>query len=309
MALPDGSHIADSGYVYFSLRDSKNTFHCTSCYRQIKAEELINKDESVSRTFVQKAVVVMSKLPLYGEVRAKLQPTTEAYFAQRNFKDTQILQDLFESSNQLGRQSIKDISQFSTGLNLEQVFRLPAHGVLTLLKAILLEGRIVVYSHISSRVSSFIYSVIALLPGCSFFTADSNLAVQKSLRFLKQFGLPLHVFASEPCDSTEPVSSKGMALYPFFALPNVDKLDRDKGFLLGTTNQLFLNFPRIKADLVIDLDKFTVQTMTEIRQAQQMKSASSAISAEAQEFQKLIKTHTSYEKKAFKVANLEPKRP
>ena len=81
LALPDGSHIADSGYVYFILRDDKNTFHCTSCYRQINADQLLKKEESVSRTFVQKAVVVLSRLPLYGEVRAKLQPTTEAFFA------------------------------------------------------------------------------------------------------------------------------------------------------------------------------------------------------------------------------------
>ena len=52
LALPDGSHISESGYVCFVLRDDKNTFHCTSCYRQINANELIIKDESVSRTFV-----------------------------------------------------------------------------------------------------------------------------------------------------------------------------------------------------------------------------------------------------------------
>ena len=58
-----------------------------------------------------------------------------------------------------------------------------------------------------------------------------------------------------------------MAFYPLFALPEVDKLDLDKGFLLGTTNQLFLNFPKIKADIIVDLDKFTVMTTTEVRQA------------------------------------------
>jgi hypothetical protein len=110
LALPDGSHITDSGYVYFTLRDDKNTFHCSSCFRQINASELVNKDESVSRSFVQKAVIVLSRLPLYGEVRAKLQPTTEAFFAQRNFKDTQILQDLYESSNTFRKHSVKDIS-------------------------------------------------------------------------------------------------------------------------------------------------------------------------------------------------------
>lgn len=62
------------------------------------------------------------------------------------------------------------------------------------------------------------------------------MAVKKSLRFYKQFGLPLHAFASEPSDKTEPIERKGVALYPFFALPEVDKLDKEKGFLLGTTN-------------------------------------------------------------------------
>ena len=99
LALPDGSHMTDSGYVYFMLRDTKNSFHCISCFRQIKADQLANKDESVSRTFVQKAVVVMSRIPLYGELRAKLQPTTEAFFAQKDFRDTQILEDLYKSSN------------------------------------------------------------------------------------------------------------------------------------------------------------------------------------------------------------------
>ena len=59
---------------------------------------------------------------------------------------------------------------------------------------------------------------------------------------------------------------------------------------------------------MVDLDKFTLQTMTEVRSASQMKSASGAISAEQTEFQKLLKAHTNYEKKAFKVLNLEPKK-
>ena len=50
-------------------------------------------------------------------------------------------------------------------------------------------------------------------------------------------------------------------------MPEVDKLDNEKGFLIGTTNPLFLNFPKIKADIVVDLDKFTISTMTEIKEA------------------------------------------
>ena len=83
---------------------------------------------------------------------------------------------------------------------MEQIFKLPNYGVLTLIKTLMLEGRIVVYSSIGSRVSSFIYSLIALIPGCSFFQADDSLPVLHSMRFLKQFGFPLHIFASNPFD-------------------------------------------------------------------------------------------------------------
>lgn len=81
LALPEGAHITEAGYAYFMLRDRRNTFHCVSCFRQIKADSLKHKEESVSRTFVQKAVCIISRLPLYGEIRAKLHPTTEAFFA------------------------------------------------------------------------------------------------------------------------------------------------------------------------------------------------------------------------------------
>ena len=137
------------------------------------------------------------------------------------------------------------------------------------------------------------------------------MAVKKSLRFLKQFGLPLQVFASQPeTEGATTEHTKGVALYPLFALPEVDKLDNEKGFMLGTTNQLFLNFPKIKADIIVDLDKFTIQTMTEIKQASNQKqSASNAIAPEAVELQKIIKNHTSYEKKVFKIAtSFKPKK-
>ena len=57
------------------MSDEKNTYHCVSCFRQIAASELPQED-SISRTFVQKAVIALTKIPIYGEIRAKLYPTT-----------------------------------------------------------------------------------------------------------------------------------------------------------------------------------------------------------------------------------------
>jgi len=79
-ALPDGSHMIEGGYVNFILKNEKNLYHCVSCYRQIPADQL-QQEDSISRGFVQKAVCIISKIPLYGELRAKLQEATQAFFA------------------------------------------------------------------------------------------------------------------------------------------------------------------------------------------------------------------------------------
>lgn len=37
-------------------------------------------------------------------------------------------------------------------------------------------------------------------------------------------------------------------------LHEIDLFDTCKGYLIGTTNQLFLNFNKAKADIIINLD-------------------------------------------------------
>ena len=75
LALPDGSHNYSSDYVYFHLEDEEageasagedgqkraaagkrpnRTLFGISCYRQINASEMINKDSNVTRNTLQK---------------------------------------------------------------------------------------------------------------------------------------------------------------------------------------------------------------------------------------------------------------
>lgn len=70
IALPDGAHNYDRDTIYFHLPHPKNTqqtIYGISCYRQISTEQLKEKDEDVTRGTVQKSVVVLSELPLYGK--------------------------------------------------------------------------------------------------------------------------------------------------------------------------------------------------------------------------------------------------
>lgn len=46
---------------------------------------------------VQKAVIVLASQPVFGPVRDRLGVVTKAFFAQRDFGSTQILQDFYTS--------------------------------------------------------------------------------------------------------------------------------------------------------------------------------------------------------------------
>jgi len=48
---------------------------------------------------VQKAVCVLTKVPIYGLLKDKVHMAMKCLFAQRNFKETSILVDLYLSSN------------------------------------------------------------------------------------------------------------------------------------------------------------------------------------------------------------------
>lgn len=78
-ALPDGSHLTEFGQVYFILHDEKSLFHCVSSYGQIEASKLPQED-SVSRSFVQKAVCVMTKVPIYGLLKDKVHMIMKCLF-------------------------------------------------------------------------------------------------------------------------------------------------------------------------------------------------------------------------------------
>ncbi|CEQ40758.1 SPOSA6832_02416 [Sporobolomyces salmonicolor] len=127
LALPDGAHAREEDYSYFHLLvpsiHPRQTVFGISCNRQIPADELLNKGKDVTRSTVQKAIVVLaSKVrsvlgplplfspsffptdpgipagqPIFGALRDKLGVITRSFFAQRDFADKSILVDLYSS--------------------------------------------------------------------------------------------------------------------------------------------------------------------------------------------------------------------
>ena len=78
-------------FSYFTLRQSATSekrratsLFGISCTRQMDANDLLNRPPDVTRSTVQKAVVVITDSPhAFGQIREKLSMVTTAWFAQR----------------------------------------------------------------------------------------------------------------------------------------------------------------------------------------------------------------------------------
>lgn len=102
LALPDGAHNYQEDTVFFHLPPRNGngaTIYGISCYRQIEAKALKVRQADITRETVQKSVCVLSKLPLYGLLQAKLQLITHAYFEEKDFSQISILKELYEHMN------------------------------------------------------------------------------------------------------------------------------------------------------------------------------------------------------------------
>ncbi|KAF3903153.1 hypothetical protein ABW21_db0207567 [Orbilia brochopaga] len=104
MALCDGSHSFEQDFSYFTLRREArgsrpaSSLFGISCTMQLDARLLKARSAEVTRSTVQKAVVVITDSPVYfGHLREQLVMVTSAWFAQRNFDDLEIIKKFRES--------------------------------------------------------------------------------------------------------------------------------------------------------------------------------------------------------------------
>ncbi|GAA5839999.1 hypothetical protein JCM3766R1_000637 [Sporobolomyces carnicolor] len=237
LALPDGAHARDEDYTYFHLhlpnllssssfadstdpphevpvgRTLDETVFGISCNRQIMAHELLNKGKEVTRSTVQKAIVVLASKPIFGPLRDKLGVITRSFFAQRDFQDKSILIDLYQSFQKLAtavatptpestvadgtglqeeglssprkkekRRSIlgeREDSQEEEGIYMGTFLRELVHKfrfkTLMLLKLLMLQRRVLFYSTTTTveQLCTFQYSLVALIPALLTSLQDS----------------------------------------------------------------------------------------------------------------------------------------
>ena len=128
------------------------------------------KNPQLTRSYVQKAIAIVSTLPLFGYLKMRLSITTKVFFQQ--FTNFDIIQMAYKDLNKHLTETWPQIglNDLNIGSDLRKIISLFGAGQFyEIWKSMLYQKRIVVYAHSSSSASSFILSLISLFPGLNTF--------------------------------------------------------------------------------------------------------------------------------------------
>lgn len=265
---------SEEDFSYFTLlRPATETEPATSlfgisCTRQIDSNALINRPADVTRSTVQKGVVVIADSPqFFGMLRERLGMVTHAWFAQREFTDTEILRRFQESladereRGVLNEESSRD--QY-LGMSLRELIHEFKWQTLVLLKCCLLQPKMLFFGSRCDKLCMVQFSLISLIPGLIRNLQDcadpelngyeTKLSVPTSLQssnrssLLQFMGLPLQIFG------------KGSLFGPYTPLQQLDVLadHGTKSYIVGSTNSLLLQQKDRYSDIIINLDENNV---------------------------------------------------
>ncbi|KAK5415402.1 hypothetical protein LTR06_003452 [Exophiala xenobiotica] len=269
MALSDGAHAMAEEFSYFTLlnkgagdTEPGSSLFGISCTRQIRADKLKRRSADVTRSTVQKAVVVVSSTAQgMGELRERLGAVTAAWYHQDIAKKTSLLQGLLRYHN-------------TQGLSIREMIYEFRHQTLALVKCLLLQRKMLFFGSKCERLCMMQFALVSLIPGliknlqdaadpvldsyaqhatraATLRTSDRS-SSDRLLVVLSYMGLPLQIFG------------KGSFFGPYTPLQQLDILaDYDtKSYVVGSTNSLLLQQKEKYSDILINLDESNSITIT-----------------------------------------------
>ena len=246
LCMPDGAHILKNDSQFFLIQNLPKLLYGISCYRQLKTTTAMKEDEQENtRDYIQKAMCIISKVPLFGQMASKLSVTMLAYFNQESLKEKKIIEDLYSNYRISIMKSI-NVNEILASFSLKKLLSLTKDKIFSLIKLIMLEKKILVYSHISNNVCSFIFSFLSLFPCNAFFNLDYNTTGSKAYnQCYKPYGLPLKFL------------NANSVLYSLMTLYDVSYLEKEniKAYFIVTTNQIFMNYKKLEFDCIINIDE------------------------------------------------------
>ena len=246
LCMPDGAHILKNDSQFFLIQNLPKLLYGISCYRQLEITPAMKEDEQENtRDCVQKAMCIISKVPLFGQMASKLSVTMLAYFNQESLKDKKIIGELY-GNYKISPKNTINVNEIMASFSLKKLLSLTNEKIFSIIKLIMLEKKILVYSHISNNVCSFIFSFLSLFPCNAFFNLDYNSMGSKFYQqCYKPYGLPLKFL------------NKNSVLYSLMTLYDIGDLEKDniKSYFIGTTNPIFMNYKKIEFDCIINIDE------------------------------------------------------
>ena len=243
--LIDGIHLVDTDSNFFFIHDLNKIIYCLSYYVQKKTDDNENKIEDDFqeniRGCIQKSICIVSTLPLFGNILTydnyytHLSTQMNLYMNQKSLNNKSALIDIYNKLEKEFHQEQKWM------FNLRKAFSILKNDLLIILKLILLEKRIIVFSQIPSNVSLVIMTFLSFL-----------LSNGKSC-FEEQNGTPLKLF------------HQNYLIYPLFTLFDLDPLlekiknNNNINFIIGTTNNLIATNKKLNYSCLINIDEQKVQ--------------------------------------------------
>ncbi|KAI0086881.1 transport protein Avl9-domain-containing protein [Irpex rosettiformis] len=239
LALPDGAHLTVEDYSIFRLvspSTKPTTLFGISCNRQIRTSNLLVKEEAMTRSTVQKAVVVLTSKPSFGLNR--LGVVTKALFAQRDFTDMTILED-FHTSLELG---------------LRKLVHMFCQRTLVSLKTLMLQKKIMFHGHPQvEKLCTYQYSLVTLIPGLLQDLDDCGSPPLATCA--KGLECPTELKTSDS-KNTELYGYRRQDLFfqPYFPLQQLDMLKNTSSRLCGSTSSIVTQQKEV--DLFIETGAF-----------------------------------------------------
>lgn len=245
--LTDGIHLTNNDTNFFFIHEFKKPLYCISYYIQKKTD---NNENNIEDDFqenirgcIQKSICIVSTLPLFGNINiyqnyfTHMSNQMKLYMNQKSLNDKSVLNDIY---NKLLNHFNKDKKWL---FNLRKIILLLKEDILVILKLILLEKNIIVFSQIPSNASLLIMTLLSLLPG--------NFKGEKKC-FDEQNGTPFEIFHEK------------YLIYPLFTLFDLDKLldkinSNKVSYLIGTTNRLIVENKKLNYSCLINVDEVKIK--------------------------------------------------
>ena len=246
--LMDGMHLINQGTNIFFLHQYRKPIYCISYYIQKQTNnngiKIVDNFQEDIRGCFQKSLCIVSLLPFFSNIITYQNYYTILNKQMDNYMNQESLDDKKEIMIIYDKLKNEYNSDNQWMFNIRKVFCLLKEDLLILLKYIILEKKIVIYSQIPSNACLFIITLLSIYP-CELS--------QSKTKFDLEVGLPFKVFHDN------------FLIQPLFTLFDLDNLldkmkqNKNLNYIIGISNAMIVKNTELNWDCYVNIDELKIQ--------------------------------------------------